>query len=230
VRDVFWMIEWPSGRVLYVNDSFADVWGWPPAMLYANAAAVARPRARDDRGRVTARFTAEAPAGTFDCEYRIITRDGSVRYVRDRRFPVRGPDGDVPRIAGVAEDVTDRRRADALLHRERERAAVALASIAEGVITTDAAGRVESLNAAAERMLGRAANEARGRDIAEVLHAVAESTRTPLPNPVHAALRERRIQLLRQPRAARATRWLGAARRRLVGTHPRRLTSSSSGW
>jgi diguanylate cyclase (GGDEF)-like protein/PAS domain S-box-containing protein len=192
VRDVFWMIEWPSERVLYVNRAFSTTWGWPREALYQRPGLWLDAVHPDDRDGVLARFAGEAAAGTFDCEYRVVARDGSVRHVRDRRFAVRDDTGEVSRIAGIAEDVTNRRHAEALLRRERERAEIALASIAEGVITTDAAGRVESLNAVAEQMLGCSAAEARGRDIASVVQAVHETTREPLSSPTHAALRDRR--------------------------------------
>ena len=51
---------------------------------------------------------------------------------------------------------------------EKERAQVTLASIADAVITTDAAGRVEYLNTVAETLTGWTHAEARGRGLAEV--------------------------------------------------------------
>ncbi len=51
---------------------------------------------------------------------------------------------------------------------EKERAQVTLASIGDAVITTDAGGRVEYLNDAAEKLTGWCAGEARGRALDEV--------------------------------------------------------------
>jgi len=47
-------------------------------------------------------------AGTFDEEYRIVRPDGTIRWIRDRAYPVRNDTGEVYRVAGVAEDVTER--------------------------------------------------------------------------------------------------------------------------
>jgi diguanylate cyclase (GGDEF)-like protein/PAS domain S-box-containing protein len=55
------------------------------------------------------------------------------------------------------------------LRRSRETTATTLASIAEGVIASDAAGRVTFLNQVAERLLGRRSAEAVGRPLAELL-------------------------------------------------------------
>jgi signal transduction histidine kinase len=50
--------------------------------------------------------------------------DGSIRWIRDRGFPIRDAQGQVYRIAGIAEDVTCRKQAEIesykVLQRERE--------------------------------------------------------------------------------------------------------------
>src|SRR5262249_22982307 len=50
--------------------------------------------------------------GKYDEEYRIIQPDGTVRWIRDRAFPLRDAAGEIHRIVGLAEDITDRKRID----------------------------------------------------------------------------------------------------------------------
>lgn len=68
----------------------------------------------------------------------------------------------------LAADIAERRRAEAALAEEKERLAVTLASLAEGVITTDVEARVVSLNAVAEGLIGCTTDEAGGRPLEEV--------------------------------------------------------------
>lgn len=70
------------------------------------------------------------------------------------------------------------------LARERERLAVTLCSIGDGVITTDTQGHVLSLNTAAEKLTGWPEKEALGRPVEEVFHIVNEKTRKRCDNPV----------------------------------------------
>ena len=60
---------------------------------------------------------------------------------------------------------------------EKERAQTTLAAIGDGVITTDAEGRVAYLNAAAELLLGRSAAHALGQPLATLLAFEAEAGR-----------------------------------------------------
>ncbi len=44
-------------------------------------------------------------------DYRVVRPDGSVRWIRNRSFPIRDGAGQVCRVVGFAEDVTERQRA-----------------------------------------------------------------------------------------------------------------------
>jgi PAS domain S-box-containing protein len=64
----------------------------------------------DDRGWVEERVRAERYGG-FSLEYRILHPDGEERWIWDRGFPIKDESGVVHRIAGIAEDITERKRA-----------------------------------------------------------------------------------------------------------------------
>jgi diguanylate cyclase (GGDEF)-like protein/PAS domain S-box-containing protein len=80
-----------------------------------------------------------------------------------------------------------RREGQSLAH-GRARASTALASIGEGVILADAAGRVASLNATAWALTGWPADEARGRAVGEVFRLVGDDGE-PVPGAVEECLR-----------------------------------------
>lgn len=70
---------------------------------------------------------------------------------------------------GTLVDVTERKRAQEALRAEKERAEVTLASIGDGVITTDLPGRITTINEAAQLMTGAPAAQALGRQLDDVL-------------------------------------------------------------
>jgi PAS domain S-box-containing protein len=72
----------------------------------------------------------------------------------------------------------------------REELSTTLYAIGDGVITTDATGRVRRLNPEAERLTGWFEAEARGRPMGEVFQIVNEETRAEVENPVTRVLRE----------------------------------------
>ena len=92
------------------------------------------------------------------------------------------------RTAQLAEEVAVRRGAERSLAEQKERLAVTLASIADGVITTDTDGCVTLMNAVAASLLGISVEEALGRPIGEVLRLVDTVRREPIETPAREVL------------------------------------------
>jgi diguanylate cyclase (GGDEF)-like protein/PAS domain S-box-containing protein len=112
---------------------------------------------------------------------------GEIRDVEVESCPVAA--GGRTILYSIIHDVTERRRAEQALYEEKERAQVTLASIGDGVIRTDAEGRVDYLNPVAEKLTGWPLGDARRRPLTEVYRAVDGATGKPLLNPVAACLR-----------------------------------------
>jgi len=88
-----------------------------------------------------------------------------------------------------ARNLAMRQRASEVLQAERERFRTTLTSIGDGVMVTDAQGRVTLLNPVAEALTGWDA-DAIGRPVEAVFRIVNEATREPVENPVGKVLRE----------------------------------------
>ena len=86
-------------------------------------------------------------------------------------------------------DTSERKQIEAQLQRERDIAQVTLASIGNGVITTDEAGIVQYINPVAAKLTDWKAAEAAGRLASEVYQLHDEAKGTPLPHPVREVLR-----------------------------------------
>lgn len=65
---------------------------------------------RDDRERIRTRALTQQTRGKYQEEYRIEKPDGTIRWIRDRAFPVEDEGGSIYRIVGVAEDITEQKR------------------------------------------------------------------------------------------------------------------------
>jgi PAS domain S-box-containing protein len=76
------------------------------------------------------------------------------------------------------------------LQREKERLAVTLRSIADGVIATDDAGKIVLINNAAASITGWPGAEAMGRNINEILTILDEKTREKLTSSIDQILRD----------------------------------------
>jgi PAS domain S-box-containing protein len=109
IDEVFWISAPDKNRMLYVSPAYEKIWGLPCAELYANPRAWIAAIDPLDRDRVIDAALTRQTEGTYDEEYRIVRPDGSVRFIRDRAYPLRDESGAIHRIVGLAEDITDRK-------------------------------------------------------------------------------------------------------------------------
>jgi diguanylate cyclase (GGDEF)-like protein/PAS domain S-box-containing protein len=153
IEEVFWLRDPANEEMLYVSPAFETIWGRSVEELYEDPQVWIEAIHPDDRDRIVDRLLRDR-APDFEAEYRIVRPDGEVRWIRDRGFPVVDEDGTVYRVAGVAEDVTEERRARRESERQKRTLSRILDTAAEGILLTDAEGNFEYANPAAEEILG----------------------------------------------------------------------------
>lgn len=120
-------------------------------------------------------------------------KDGTQYSAELTVAPLYDDAGSIEGFVGIENDITDRERAEQALHEEKERAETTLHSIGDGVITTNANGIVEQMNARAEALTGWTCKQARGKPLSRVFKIVDELSHDPLPNPVIQCLLEDKI-------------------------------------
>lgn len=97
------------------------------------------------------------------------------------------------RLRELRAALTSLGASERLARQERDQVATTLYSIGDGVLTTDADGRVERVNTAAARLLGQTEAEAQGKPVESVFRVVNQYTRQPQPCPVRRCLRAGRV-------------------------------------
>jgi PAS domain S-box-containing protein len=109
ITDAFWMRNVGDPRLVYVSPAYETIWGRSCKDLYPSPSGWLDAVHPEDRERVAQAITNQS-ANEHGEEYRIVRPDGTLRWIRDRAYPIRDNAGSVIRIVGIAEDITDRRR------------------------------------------------------------------------------------------------------------------------
>ena len=151
IQAVFW-ISTPDGRSKqYVSPGYEEIWGRSASALQRQPLAWLEAIHEEDHARVCEALVKQA-WGEYDEEYRVVRPDRSLRWVRDRAFPVRDQSGQVYRIVGLAEDITKNKKTE-----EQLRAATVMLSslidhLQSGVVVEDVARRITHVNQAFNTM------------------------------------------------------------------------------
>ncbi|MEO1560731.1 MAG: PAS domain-containing sensor histidine kinase, partial [Cyanobacteria bacterium J06632_19] len=105
----FWVCSPDVTEYYYMSPGYEKIWGRTVASVIENPHSFLEAVHPDDVERVTQAAIGKEP-WNMDEEYRIIRPDGTVRWVRDRTYPIYDDQGNIYRMAGTAEDVTERKQ------------------------------------------------------------------------------------------------------------------------
>lgn len=118
IREFVWLSNLDVTKHYYASSGFERIWGRTPQSLYEDPGAIIRNVHPDDRERVEHAIRSGAlTSGRYDLDFRVVRPDGEIRWVHSRGHPVRNARGEVFRVAGITEDITERKQIEA----ERER-------------------------------------------------------------------------------------------------------------
>lgn len=139
----------------------------------------------DDRNLVKCSYEkAIEERSSFAMESRIIRDDGSVRWVLSLGYAELDEYGEADKFIGTLLDITESKKLEKSLAEEKDKLQITIASIGDGVISTDNNGYVTILNKVAEELTGWTQEEAIGKPIEKVFNIINEKTRTKCENPI----------------------------------------------
>ena len=162
----YYIFDRAENRFIYASPGYETIWKRSRQELYADTYSFIKAIHPDDRSFVMEAIRLENEEDEFlDIEYRIILPDGEIRWIHSRDFPVLNEKGIIYRIAGFAEDITERQiAAEELLLQSQ-----IVQNMAEGVVMISAHdGIIVYANPRFEAMFGYDPGELLGRTISLV--------------------------------------------------------------
>ena len=167
--------------IRYANPSTLRVLGYAPEELIGRDLATIQPeryREAHRRGRQRYLQSGSKKLDWRSTEARALLRDGT-------ELPVEIAFSDIELkgrrlFVGFFRDITERKKAEAALFEEKERAQTTLKSIGDAVVTADVDGKITFLNPIAEQLSGWRNEDAIGHMLSQVLNLVDEDNRAPV--------------------------------------------------
>ncbi len=111
IRQVFWINSLAGDKVDYVSPGYEEIWGRSRESLFRDPRSWMESIHPEDLPAVQRGQEQMARGEHTEVDYRIIRPDGTTRWINDRSYPMKRSDG-TQLVCGIAEDITDRKRAE----------------------------------------------------------------------------------------------------------------------
>ncbi|AFZ33180.1 PAS/PAC sensor hybrid histidine kinase [Gloeocapsa sp. PCC 7428] len=112
IHDVFWLWNIQENRHLYISPAYERIWGRDRESIYQDPQQWIETIHPEDRPQVKNAAAQCLQNGYFEQEYRVVRPDGSICWVSDRGFVIDDDNGEPYRVAGVAQDITERKQVE----------------------------------------------------------------------------------------------------------------------
>jgi len=177
-------------RIIFANTAASEPLGFDPQQLIGRAVTdLIRPAYRAAvRKSVFARLAGDTTAESY--ELQLIHGGDRGAWVEATSIVIdyRGQQA----ILTTAQDISYRKRIEALLNRGKQQSQFTIESIGEGIVTTDTQGYIDYMNAAAENLTGTTRDVAAGKRLGDIVNVVDEGDRRDLGDPVLRCITDRR--------------------------------------
>ena len=120
IESIFWMIDPQTQQTIYVSPAYEKIWGRSRQELYNHSLSYLTEGIHPQDRESALRKMTQKYQSHQDLEYRIVRPEGEIRWIRDRSFPIRNKAGEIYRVAGIAEDISERKHAEAILQHRVE--------------------------------------------------------------------------------------------------------------
>jgi PAS domain S-box-containing protein len=158
-QEIFWMIDTETKAVIYASPALEQICELPLDSLYSDPTSYRKLIHPEDLKRVLRELDRLEDTNRVDEEFRIICPSGTVKWLRAIGFKAKDSAGDVPTFVGTAQEITTRKKLEAILRESEDRYRDLVEHSTDLMCTYNLQGELLSVNELPAKLLGYSREE-----------------------------------------------------------------------
>ncbi|MCK9152367.1 PAS domain S-box protein [Methanobacterium alcaliphilum] len=138
IEEVFWIFDVNKGNFLYLSPAYEKIWGHNVESVCKNPKKWIEYVHPDDKSIIKNFFPfPHNSKGDTTVEYRIITSDNEIKWIRSHFSVITDDRGEVNRLVGISEEITERKKHERELENTKNRLDFLISATPAVIYTVD---------------------------------------------------------------------------------------------
>lgn len=112
IQDLIFVKDTLQNKFIFVSPTYNRIYGRPVEEAYQNVDLFLETLHPDDQPMVAQAVENQVLGQPTNLEYRVLFPDGHIQWVHSRAVPVQNHDGEIRRVIGIVQEITDRKNAE----------------------------------------------------------------------------------------------------------------------
>ena len=167
INDVVWSMSWPDLEINFISKAVEDLVGYTIDDFQQDPLLIQKITHPEDRHINIEAVKRLKETGFIEREFRIICKDGSLKWVQDRGEMVYDEENRPIKVEGVMRDITKRKKAENKMESNKEKYKTIFNSSPLGIILENKKGEIIEANKMMTKMSGYSKEELEGSSVFE---------------------------------------------------------------
>jgi len=167
-KAVPWRMDYTSQRFTYIGQGIEQMLGYPSTSLTDLNIWASYLHPDDRQKAIKECYEKTAQGQDHDFEYRFVTADGELVWIRDVVSLTKNTEGDVESLSGLFIDISEQKRAEISLRNSKQQYSAVIETSGDGFWLSDHTGRILETNDTYARLSGYSKDELVGMHISDL--------------------------------------------------------------
>lgn len=170
VEDVIWSVRMPDYQTIFVSPSVEKIYGYSVEEWIKDSSIAQKAIYGEDKAQLAQIFASLETEGAFDAEYRIVSKTGEIKWIRNKAKIILDKNQQATSLDGIVTDISSRKQAEEKILSAKKQLQNFFELNTDFMTIANTQGYFEIINPTFERELGYTEEELTSQQFLDMVH------------------------------------------------------------